>query len=85
MPEKLNVLQPPMWSRYGRLEATGMKRDDGTAIYRLVFTDNTPEEFVAHHPGKALDFYVGRTIAVYGPILGVSNARCIFVTHVAVP
>lgn len=75
-----------LWSKYGRLEETNLKCENGQPVYALKDGDKLITH-VATNPGKSLADYVGRTIAVYGSTHTEAGeiGRYIVATHVAVP
>lgn len=58
---------PPQWSVYGRLQSTTLQRD-GQAVYVLESKQGQALMYVTTQPGTSLRSYVGRTMALYGPL-----------------
>jgi uncharacterized protein YgiM (DUF1202 family) len=85
----LQQLQPPGWSTYGRLRDTKMTREDGQPIYSLEDNAGRVVSYVTTNPGKSLQTYIGRTVAVYGPRMwrpdSAVRLEYIVATHVAQP
>lgn len=72
-----------LWSKYGRLEKTNLKCENGEPVYALKDGDKLIT-YVATNPGKSLADYVGRTISVYGRREADELAVYVLATHVAV-
>ena len=85
----LAMLRPDAWSAYGRLRDLQMKREDGQPIYALEDERGRILNYVTTNPGKSLNAYIGRTVAVYGPTMwrpdSAVKMQYIVATYVAVP
>lgn len=57
----------PQWTSWGTLKRTQIKTD-GQPTYVLVNERGTPIVYAVSEPGKTLDPYLNRTIALYGRI-----------------
>jgi hypothetical protein len=86
-PTKAVKLREPEWSQYGLVSETEHRLDDGRPVYSLTAKDGRFIIFVITPRGKSLQYYVGRTVAVYGPTMTLSNPRiqCVLGTMVAPP
>jgi uncharacterized protein (TIGR03067 family) len=71
-----------LWSRYGRLEKTRLKCENGQPVYALKDRD-TLITYVAAKPGKSLADYVGKRISVYGHTEADELIRYVVATYVA--
>lgn len=85
----LVTLEAAKWSTYGRLRDLKITREDGQPIYALEDTQGRVLTYISNDPGKSLQTYLGRTIAVYGPTVYSANSavrlQYMLATHVAVP
>lgn len=79
---------PAQWSQYGILRKAPFDKD-GKPIYVLENRQGQRLLYVNCQPGMTLRDYVGRTVALYGPISYRSDdylrAHLLTATHVAVP
>ena len=73
------------WTKYGMLDKTDMKCEDGQPIYTLKY-GNKLIAYVATKKGKNLSNYIGSFISVYGPTVNSPNKKLRYVlgSHVAV-
>ena len=85
----LAMLKAEAWSSYGRLRDLQLKREDGQPIYALEDAQGRILLYVTTNPGKSLQAYVGRTVAVYGPTMwrpdSAVKMQYLVASHVAVP
>jgi hypothetical protein len=85
----LQQLKAPEWSTYGRLKDTKMTREDGQPIYALEDAQGRTMSYVTTNPGKSLEKYIGRMVAVYGPRMwrpdSAVRLEYIVASHMAVP
>lgn len=85
----LVTLQPAAWSVYGRLRDTRLQSENGQPLYALEDAVGKTIAYVTNQPGKSLQAYIGRTIAVFGPTMyrpdSAVRMQFILATHVAVP
>jgi len=85
----LQQLKAPEWSTYGRLKDTKMTREDGQPIYSLEDAQGRTISYVTTNPGKSLEKYLGRMVAVYGPRMwrpdSAVRLEYIVASHMAVP
>jgi len=86
----LLTLSPAAWTAYyGQLRDMHQLSDNGQPLYALEGGSGKSPIFVTTIPGKSLQSYIGRTIAVYGPTMyrADSAVRMQFVvaSHVAMP
>ena len=85
----LQVLKQAEWSAYGRLRDTKVLSDNGQPLYALEDGMGKTPIYVTNLPGKSLQAYVGRTVAVYGPTMYRADAavrmQYVVASHVAVP
>ena len=81
-------LKDAAWSQYGRLYETKLPSENGQPLYKLDLGQGQ-SVYVTTPPGKTLQSYIGRMIAVYGPEMyrGDSMPRLQFIveSHVAMP
>jgi uncharacterized protein YgiM (DUF1202 family) len=88
-PINLQQLQPAAWSTYGRLRDTKMTREDGQPIYSLEDSNGKVMTYITTNPGKSLQSYIGRTVAVFGPTMyrpdSAARLQYVVASHVAVP
>src|ERR1700722_9506770 len=73
------------WSKYGMLEKTDLKCENGEPIYALKDGSETIA-YVATKKGKTLVHYMGATICVFGLAMDSSktNIRYVLASHIAV-
>ena len=85
-PVNVQTVQGPNWSTYGRVSTTGLKSEAGQPIYILEDAQSKRTYFTTI-PGKSLEMYVGRIIAVYGPTQYRADVRMQYIvaSHVAMP
>jgi hypothetical protein len=83
----LQTLKVPAWSTYGRLRDTKLLSENNQAIYGLEDPQGKIVTYITTNPGKSLQAYIGRTVAVYGPTMYRPDVRMQYVvaSHVAVP
>ncbi|MSU77032.1 MAG: SH3 domain-containing protein [Gemmataceae bacterium] len=85
----LVTLEAAKWSTYGRLRDLKITREDGQPIYALEDTQGRVLSYISNEPGKSLQMYLGRTVAVYGPTVYSANSavrlQYMLASHVAVP
>jgi uncharacterized protein YgiM (DUF1202 family) len=85
----LQTLNGPAWTAYGRLRKESVVSESGQPLYALDVATSKAPIYVTTIPGKSLDSYIGRMIAVYGPTMyrADSPVRMQFVvaSHVAMP
>ncbi|MBI1829833.1 MAG: hypothetical protein HYR84_00115 [Planctomycetes bacterium] len=85
----LVTLQPAAWSVYGRLRDTKLLSENGQPLYALEDGLGKTAAYVTNQPGKSLQAYVGRTVAVFGPTMyrpdSAVRMQFVVATHVAVP
>ena len=88
-PINLQTLRPAVWSTYGRLRDTKVLGDNGQPLYALEDGTGTTPIYITTIPGKSLQMYIGRTIAVFGPTMYRADAavrmQYVVASHVAVP
>jgi hypothetical protein len=86
-PTSLVSLKAPEWSTYGRLRDTKLLSENGQAVYSLEDGQGKVLTYITTPPGKSLQMYNGRTVAVYGPTMYRADVRMQYVvaSHVAVP
>ncbi len=79
---------PPQWSQWGILRKAAFEKD-GQPVYVLENRQGQALLYAVSEPGKSLKDYVGRPVALYGPLTYRSDdyLRTHFMTasHVAVP
>jgi hypothetical protein len=84
----LQQLQAAAWTTYGRLRDTRMTREDNQPIYSLEDNQGRVLTYITTNPGKSLNSYLGRTIAVYGPTMwrpeSAVRLQYVVASHVAV-
>jgi hypothetical protein len=82
-------LQAAAWSRYGRLRDTKLTSDVGQPLYSLEDAQGKVITYLTIVPGKSLQGYIGREVAVYGPTMyrpdSAVRMQFILASHVAVP
>ena len=83
----LQTLKAPAWSTYGRLRDTKLLSENSQAIYGLEDAQGKILTYITTIPGKSLQAYIGRTVAVFGPTMYRPDVRMQYVvaSHVAVP
>ena len=86
-PASLVTTQNPTWTTYGRLRDTKLLSDSGQPLYALEDAQGKTPIYITTNPGKSLQVYIGRTVAVYGPTMYRADVRMQYVvaSHVAVP
>lgn len=88
-PINLQTLKPAEWSTYGRLRDTKVLGDNGQPLYALEDGTGKTPIYISTIPGKSLQMYIGRTIAVFGPTMYRADAavrmQYVVASHVAVP
>lgn len=81
--------QAAAWTTYGRLRDTKLTREDGQPIFSLEDAQGKVINYVTTAPGKSLQSYVGRMVAVYGPTMyradSAARMQYVVASHVAVP
>lgn len=78
------------WTPYGILRTTALKTDDGQPIYMLEDPQGRVLSYVATTPGKSLQTFLGRTIAVWGPTVvyrpdTAARLQYVIASHTAMP
>ena len=85
--QRPTTIREPGWSHYGVLHETDHSLENGQPIHAMVGEDGKLVTFVSTEPGKSLQAYLGRKVAVFGPTVNLpqQGIHCVLATHVAVP